>query len=621
MKKIIRWIPIILIIIIGSGIISASGDSVQQQSPDYRNSVPSDLALFPSSAQETIFGSSSLPRSSDQNVDESASVLPTVSTQSAQSTEINVSKDYAPDRVIVKYKTSSVGAQSESLDVVQAASNQRVGAEVIADLGPMGVPGMQMVKVSGTSVPDAIASYQKNPLVEYAEPDYKISLDPTLKSQASDESAVQITSVQSPNDPKYSLLWALHNGGQAPFGGKSGADIDAPDAWGVTTGSNSVVVAVVDTGVDYTHPDLSANIWTNPNEIPDNGIDDDGNGYVDDVRGWNFVAKTNNPMDDNGHGTHVSGTIGAVGNNNVGITGVDWNVKIMPLKFLDSTGDGYVSDAVSAILYANKKSVPVISCSWGGNGYTQALKDAIDASSAVVVCAAGNSKVNTDLTPSYPASYTSPNIISVAATDYNDNLASFSNYGATSVDLAAPGVGIASTYPNSQYYYMSGTSMATPHVSGVAALIKAANPSFSSSQIKSMILSSVDPLSGLSGKTVTGGRLDAYKALGSSQNSNPVPAPTTSPAPVTTPTIYPGKLTASFTATPVLGKSPLSVQFTDSSTGGATSWVWFFGDGGVSYQKNPVYTFTKKGTYSVKLVASNSARMSYAYKPRLITVW
>ena len=307
-------------------------------------------------------------------------------------------------------------------------------------------------------------------------------------------------------------MWGLHNTGQT--GGTSDADIDAPEAWDISTGSVSVVIAVVDSGVDYTHPDLDANIWVNTGETScTDGIDNDGNGYIDDCRGWDFVNNDNNPMDDNDHGTHVSGTIAAEGNNGIGVTGVNWTAKIMPLKFLNKKGSGTTADAIEAILYANANGAHVINNSWGGGAFSQALKDAIDASPAVVVCAAGNDGVDNDATPHYPSSYTSVNLLSVAATDDTDILATFSNYGVTSVDLGAPGVSIYSTIPKGTYASYSGTSMASPHVSGVAGLVKALNPGFTNLDIKNSILNSVDPKSSLSGKVATGGRLNAYNAL------------------------------------------------------------------------------------------------------------
>ena len=316
--------------------------------------------------------------------------------------------------------------------------------------------------------------------------------------------------------------------------------ISAPQAWAKTTGSNTVVIAVLDTGVDYNHPDLAANIWTNTKEVTGNTLDDDKNGYIDDVRGWNFVDKNNNPMDTNGHGTACAGIAGAIGNNNLGIAGMDWNVRVLPLKVIGSQGYGYESDAIDAILYANQAGADVISISWGGSGFDQALKDAIDASPALVVCAAGNSGQDNDNSPVYPASYASANIISVAASDQNDNLASFSNYGTVSVDIAAPGVDIYSTKPGSQYGPVSGTSMAVPYVAGVAGLIQAGHPDWTATQIKDTILTNTDQKPSLTDKVKTGGRINANLAV---MGTTPVVTPTT-PVPTTvvpTPTPTPSE--------------------------------------------------------------------------------
>ena len=325
-----------------------------------------------------------------------------------------------------------------------------------------------------------------------------------------------------PNDPSYPQLYALNNTGQT--GGTFDADIDAPEAWNITTGSRAIVVGVIDTGIDYTHPDLAANIWTNPGEIAGNGVDDDANGFVDDVHGYDFANNDGDPMDDHYHGTHVSGTIGAVGNNGTGVAGVSWNVSLMALKFLDASGSGWDSDAIRAVNYATMMrmtygvNVRVTSNSWGGGSYDTGLLDAINVGGAagiMFVAAAGNDGQNTDVSPNYPASYDSAAIVSVAATDKNDSLAWFSNYGLTSVDLAAPGVSITSTLPGNRYGTLSGTSMATPHVSGVAALALAVDPSLTVAQLKSSLLDNVDLIPALAGRTAAGGRLNAAAVVSS----------------------------------------------------------------------------------------------------------
>ena len=246
-------------------------------------------------------------------------------------------------------------------------AHEKIGAKIKKDFSREGLPGLQVVQLkTGTDVQTAIREYQSNPDVLYAEPDYIISLSPDeFGPGIQTASPLQILSM-TPGDPFFSYLWGLHNTGQN--GGTPGADINATYAWDLSTGSNRVIVAVVDTGVMYTHSDLFANIWTNPGEIPDNGIDDDLNGYTDDIHGWNFINDSSNPLDDNGHGTHVSGTIGAAGNNGIGVTGVNWRVNIMALKAFDFAGNGFTSDAISAILYANANGASVISNSWNGPG-------------------------------------------------------------------------------------------------------------------------------------------------------------------------------------------------------------------------------------------------------------
>jgi len=350
----------------------------------------------------------------------------------------------------------------------------------------------------------------------------------SLVESVSPNSLVEITDI-IPNDTNFNDLWGLHNTGQQ--GGKVGADIDALAGWEIAKESPNVIVAVIDTGVDYTHPDLADNIWTNSEEIADNGIDDDGNGFVDDIHGYDFYADDADPQDENGHGTHVAGTIGAVGDNELGVAGVTWDVQIMPLRFVSPTGSGTTFNAIKALDYAVLMGAQITNNSWGSNTNSQTLSDAIAAASAagqLFIAAAGNNYgKNNDINPYYPSGYNLDNIISVAATDRNDKLADFSNFGPTTVDLAAPGDSIYSTLPGGGYGYKSGTSMATPHVAGAAALlwekIATQNPDWSQGQIatkvKQDLLAGVDPLPDLAGKVLTNGRLNLENALG-----GPLPA-------------------------------------------------------------------------------------------------
>ena len=348
------------------------------------------------------------------------------------------------------------------------------------------------------------AALERDPRVRYAEPN------------------VRFHAFAQPDDPSFTELWALENTGQAVNGlaGTPDADIDAPEAWSVSTGSAGVTVGVIDTGVDYTHPDLAANIWVNPGEncpgCRTDGVDNDGNGYVDDWHGWDFKNDDNDPFDDHGHGTHVAGTIGALGDNGTGVAGVNWTVKIMPLKFLGADGSGDAADAVRAVNYATAMGAKVTNNSWGGDGYSQALADAIaqaDGHGSLFVAAAGNSFSNTDTSPNYPSGYDLPNVVAVAATDQRDARAWFSNYGRRTVDLGAPGTNILSTEPGASYQYLDGTSMATPHVAGAAALAWSAFPSASALGVKGLLFRTVDPNASLAGRSTTGGRLNVGNAL------------------------------------------------------------------------------------------------------------
>ncbi|MEW6358502.1 MAG: S8 family serine peptidase [Planctomycetota bacterium] len=403
------------------------------------------------------------------------------------------SVDVVAEQWIVQLTNQAVQGLKSVADTAGLLAN---GAATFDVLSGLGMAGQVLIRTSGMSAAAVSEWLSCNTNVAYFEPD-----------------RILTTSV-IPNDPNFSQLWGLNS--------STDRDIDAPEAWNVTTGSRGIVVGIIDTGVDYTHPDLAANIWTNPGETAGNGRDDDGNGFVDDVYGYDFANNDGNPMDDNSHGTHVAGTIGAVGNDGRGIVGVNWTTSIMALKFLDRNGSGSTQNAIRAINYATMMkttygvNIRLTNNSWGGGGYSQALYDAIAASGQagmLFIAAAGNSGTNNDSSPNYPASYNLNNIISVAATNSSDQLASFSCYGATSVDLTAPGVSIYSTIPGGGYDTYDGTSMATPHVTGVAALAWSAAPSATATQIRDAILAGVDRITALNGKVATGGRLNAKGTL------------------------------------------------------------------------------------------------------------
>ncbi len=377
-----------------------------------------------------------------------------------------------------------------------------------------------MEDFDGKSAEDVAAEYGALSEVEYAEPNYQISLDPTegLNYQGSAADGGDMNSDGLLSDPMFGDQWSLENTGQR--GGHAESDISAVGAWHKTHGDDDVVVAVLDSGVDYNHRDLVNNIWTRPANVT--AYTDAQLGTVDDLHGFNAVKNSGDPMDDNGHGTHVAGIIGAEGDNEIGIAGINWHVKIMPLKFMSAGGYGTTRDAIKAINYVIERkrdgvNVRVINASWGSTQNSRALRDAIKKAGdegILFVAASGNSSANADRTPHYPAGYKLPNVISVAATDRNDQLASFSNYGAKSVHIAAPGVEILSTWLGDQFREASGTSMATPEVAGVAALVIAAEPNISVEALRERLLNSVDRLDSLNGKVATGGRLNAARALG-----------------------------------------------------------------------------------------------------------
>lgn len=429
------------------------------------------------------------------------------STLAAQSGYIQINGHEAhPTRILAKFKdtivvAASAGALGQLGSQVEWQYRLVPGLVSLEDAtasAAAGVPATDEAAVR-TRLVNRINALKASGLFEYVEPDYIVhaALAPT------DQSFVDGT------------LWGLQNLGQN--GGVAGADIDATNAWNITTGSTNVIVAVIDTGVRYTHYDLTNQMWINPGEIPGNGIDDDNNGYIDDVHGINAINNTGNPMDVDDHGTHVSGTIGAAANDGNRSVGVAWNVRLMGCKFLGPFG-GSTANAIKCVDYAVANGARILNNSWGGGGFSQALYNAIDRAreaGVLFVAAAGNFSIDNDLNPFYPASYPLDNIISVAAINRFDTLANFSHWGLTSVDLGAPGVSIYSSTAGADNDYQSfnGTSMASPHVAGVAALILSLYPSADLSELTTRILVGTVPIPSLNGRTVTGGRLNAYNSL------------------------------------------------------------------------------------------------------------
>ncbi|MGB8508081.1 MAG: S8 family serine peptidase [Pyrinomonadaceae bacterium] len=412
--------------------------------------------------------------------------------------------------VLVRFRP---GVSEERIESITESLNDNIEDEIESVRGLVAVDD-----TDGETTAQVIADYSALPEVEYVEENYGGWGD----EQSQTETARRIVSALNgaPNDPLLAEQWALANTGQRA--GKSSADISAFEAWKKTHGSDQVVVAVLDSGVDYTHQDLSANIWTRPANVP--AYEDEDLGEIDDVHGFDAADNARDPMDDNGHGTHCAGIIGAEGDNNEGIAGVNWKVEIMPLKFMSKGGFGTTKDAIESINYVidRKKhgvNVRIISASWGSTRKSRALEDVIRKAGEegiLFVAASGNSTVNTDRTPHYPSSYKLPNVVAVAALNRKDELAGFSNYGASSVHVAAPGAEILSTWLNGQYEEHSGTSMATPVVAGVAALVLSIEPNISVADLKARLIETSDKLDSLQGKVASGGRVNAARAVGAS---------------------------------------------------------------------------------------------------------
>ncbi|MBC8094886.1 MAG: S8 family serine peptidase [Akkermansiaceae bacterium] len=404
---------------------------------------------------------------------------------------------FRSDRVLIKPKSSASEFALGTLHRSERASLRRKYPQ-------MG--NLQVIHLPpGESVTNALRRYRASGLVEYAEPDYILQ------------------AARVPNETSYpdGSQWALFNWGQ--LGGTIDCDIDAAEGWDFAYDASSVIVSVLDSGVRVTHEDLAANLWTNPGEIPGNGVDDDANGYIDDVHGINAVNGSGDLTDEFGHGTHVAGIYGAIGDNGIGMVGTAWRAKMINCKFLDLSLQGSVSDAVECINYSRLNGAKIVNASWGGKSPTTyssiALYDAINSlrqAGIIFVAAAGNFAVDNDGPEAfYPASFDLDNIISVAATTRDDDLAHFSDYGLNSVDLGAPGYIVYSAWSGSDSDYRTddGTSMSAPHVAAACALAWTLSPTSSYQQIIQIVLAGVDPIPALAGKCRTGGRLNLYKVL------------------------------------------------------------------------------------------------------------
>lgn len=421
--------------------------------------------------------------------------------------------EFVSNQVLVKFRdgvlAKGVNVSAQALDLVKGQLAEVINTSSMAQTAAKhGIdnPGALALLNTGVSTSEAISLLRQLPEVEYAEPNFIYQHDVS-------------------NDPAYTggSLWGMYGDATSPsnqYGSQAG------EAWAAgNTGSSSVYIGIIDEGYMYTHEDLAANAATNPGEIAGNGVDDDGNGLVDDVYGWDFDGNDASVFDgvDDDHGTHCAGTIGGVGNNGVGVAGVSWNVSLMGAKFLGRRG-GTTANAIKAVDYftdlktRHGLNIVATSNSWGGGGFSQALEDAISRANdadILFICAAGNSSSNNDAGAYYPSNYNVDNVIAVASITSSGALSSFSSYGATTVDIGAPGSSVYSTLPKRQqgqvvssYGSYSGTSMATPHVSGAAALYASANPGATAAQIKAAILNSATPTASLAGKCVTGGRLN-----------------------------------------------------------------------------------------------------------------
>ncbi len=476
---------------------------------------------------------------------------------------------------------------------VRQEIHRGVGATVLQ--GFRGDSQLQRVAIPrGWGLEKALAYYATRADVQYVQPN-----------------VVYHTTQTAPGDTFFSYQYAWEN--------SDGADVRATEAWDEARGRFTVIVASIDTGVDYLHPDLGLNIWTNPGEAGAHcydGIDNDHNGFVDDCRGWNFIANNNDPRDDSNHGTHTSGTIGALTNNAQGVAGANWDVQIMPVKCFDSTGSGTTAGAISAIDYAVGNGAVVLNNSWGATSHDPALLEAIrraQAHGVLFIASAGNTSLsgsNNDVVPFFPCSYSESNtftsfdppdnILCAASTDSNDDLAADSNFGSATVQLGAPGVSILSTIRSGGYAFMSGTSMATPHVTGGAALLKGCRATLNYASVKNILMQTARPDPALTGKTVTGGVVNYQDAIdlllaGPSATCDAEPANQL-------PVADPGRRYNS--------NIRKAVQFDGTASfdpdGQVLLYFWDFGDGTAGVGAEPTHQYAEPGIYTVQLTVRDN---------------
>ena len=464
-----------------------------QEAPKATSSAAPALASGPSDSADVSFAK---PWN-----DEAATLL--ANTSEAATKLEGTLGEFEPGEVIVRTKA---GFSLQSGVSIQEKFGAKVLDEFDTPGGPFKSSGGDFLHLKlphGITTEQAIAAMESDPSVEYASPNHRFDLP----------DAIDGPEAGSPDD-LHQRLYGLHNEGQT--GGTADADIDAPEAWAIETGKNQAangpLIAVIDTGIDYNHVDLKDNIWTNPGEIAGDGIDNDGNGVIDDIHGFNALDNNGDPIDFHSHGTHVAGTIGAKGNNGEGVVGVNHDANIMGIRIFGPQG-ATAAGIIRGIQYASKMGARVANNSWGGGAFNAGIKEAFEQSPTLHMLSAGNNGRDNDTYDRYPGDYNSPNFVRVAATDHNDKLAGFSNYAPTTVELSAPGVNTYSTIPGDKYASKSGTSMATPHVTGAAALIAAAYPGITNEELKARLIDGVDPAPDTAGKTITGGRLNVGNSI------------------------------------------------------------------------------------------------------------